>query len=88
MATVKERRRFLEHATGKALSDSTVGRLLKRMGFNQKSEYGALEWDGVRRAAWRVMVSARVERERFVFVDKMGANTSLSVLRAWSRRGQ
>ena len=26
--------------------------------------------------------------ERFVFVDEMGANTSLSVLRAWSRRGE
>ena len=36
-ATVKERRHFLEHATGKALSDSTVGRLLKRMGFSQKN---------------------------------------------------
>src|SRR5215204_6713786 len=39
-AIVKERRRFLEHATGKALSDSTVGRLLKRMGFSQKTEHG------------------------------------------------
>src|SRR5215212_10122687 len=39
-ATVKKRRRFLEHATGKALSDSTVGRLLKRMGFSQKTEHG------------------------------------------------
>jgi transposase len=39
-ATVKERRRFLEHATAKALSDSTVGRLLKRMGFSQKTEHG------------------------------------------------
>ena len=34
------------------------------------------------------MVSERVEAERFVFVDEMGANTSLSPLRAWSRRGQ
>jgi transposase len=43
--TVKERRRFLEHATGKALSDSTVGRLLKRMGFSQKN--GAWgRWNG------------------------------------------
>ena len=40
-ATVKERRRFLEHAAGKALSDSTVGRLLKRMGFSQKKECGS-----------------------------------------------
>jgi transposase len=36
-ATVKERRRFLEYATGKALSDSTIGRLLKRIGFSQKN---------------------------------------------------
>jgi DDE superfamily endonuclease len=34
------------------------------------------------------MVSEKVESERFVFVDEMGANTSLSVLRAWSRRGE
>ena len=36
-ATVSERRRFLEHATGKALSDSTVKRLLKRLGFSRKN---------------------------------------------------
>jgi transposase len=36
-ATVCERRRFLEHATGKALSDSTVKRLLKRLGFSPKN---------------------------------------------------
>ena len=36
-ATVSERRRFLEHATGKALSGSTVGRLLKRLGFSRKN---------------------------------------------------
>ena len=37
-ATVSERRRFLEHTTGKALSDSTVKRLLKRLGFSRKNE--------------------------------------------------
>ena len=37
VATASERRRFLEHTTGKALSDSTVLRLLKRMGFSQKN---------------------------------------------------
>jgi transposase len=36
-ATASERRRFLEHTTGKALSDSTVLRLLKRIGFSQKN---------------------------------------------------
>lgn len=36
-ATISERRRFLEHITGESLSDSTVGRTLKRMGFSQKN---------------------------------------------------
>ena len=34
------------------------------------------------------MVSGRVEPKRFVFVDEMGTNTSLSPLRAWSPVGQ
>jgi transposase len=37
VATVAERRLFLEHATGKSLSLSTVGRLLKRLGFSRKN---------------------------------------------------
>jgi transposase len=36
-ATVSERRRYLEHATGKTLSDSTIKRLLKRLGFSRKN---------------------------------------------------
>jgi len=36
-ATVSQRRRFLERTRGRALSDSTVRRLLKRMGFSQKN---------------------------------------------------
>jgi transposase len=35
-ATVSERRLFLERTTGKALSDSTIRRLLKKMGFSRK----------------------------------------------------
>jgi transposase len=37
-ANVSERRRFLECTTGTALSDSTVKRLLKRLGFSRKNE--------------------------------------------------
>ncbi|MCA1731777.1 MAG: hypothetical protein LC751_20970, partial [Actinobacteria bacterium] len=36
-ATVADRRRFLLSATGNALSDSTVLRLLRKMGFSQKN---------------------------------------------------
>jgi len=36
-ATISQRRHFLEHITGTDLSDSTVRRLMKRMGFSQKN---------------------------------------------------
>jgi transposase len=35
-----------------------------------------------------VTVSERSDPQRLIFVDEMGANTSLSPLRAWSRRGE
>jgi transposase len=34
------------------------------------------------------MVAEKVEPQRLVFVDEMGANTSLSVLHAWSHTGK
>jgi transposase len=36
-ATISQRRRFLEHITSTTLSDSTVRRLMTRMGFSQKN---------------------------------------------------
>jgi len=39
-ATLSERRRFLQSAAGKSLSTSTVRRLLKKMGFSQKTDCG------------------------------------------------
>jgi transposase len=44
-ATISERRRFLERTSGKSLSDSTVRRLLKRMGFSQKNGLWG-RWNG------------------------------------------
>jgi transposase len=35
-----------------------------------------------------VVVAQKMGPERLVFVDEMGTNTSLSPLRAWSRRGE
>ena len=40
------------------------------------------------RAAWRAEISERLEAARFVFVDEMGTNTSLSPLYGWSRVGE
>jgi hypothetical protein len=45
-----------------------------------KRAVGALERDEFRRAAWRVMVAEKVDPKRLVFVDEMGANTSLAPL--------
>jgi transposase len=36
-ATISQRRRFLEHITATHMSDSTVRRLMKRLGFSQKN---------------------------------------------------
>ena len=36
-ATISERQRFLERLTGKRLGDSTIRRVLKRLGFSQKN---------------------------------------------------
>ena len=49
---------------------------------------GAAERDEFLRAAWRVMVAARTQASRFVFVDECSTNTSLSPLYAWSPKGQ
>jgi transposase len=47
-----------------------------------------VERDEWLRTAWRVTLAAKLDPKRLVFVDEMGTNTSLSALRAWSRRGQ
>jgi len=47
-----------------------------------------LERDEFLRAAWRVEVSAKLAADRFVFVDEMGSNISLSPLYGWSRVGE
>jgi transposase len=49
---------------------------------------GASERDEFLRAAWRAEVSGDLEASRFVFVDEMGTNTSLSPLYGWSRVGE
>ncbi len=50
---------------------------------------GAVERDEWLRAAWRVTLDAKLDPKHLVFVDEMGTNTtSLSALRAWSRRGR
>ena len=49
---------------------------------------GAVERDEWLRAAWRVGIAQELDPERLLFVDEMGANTSLHTLYAWSKRGE
>jgi transposase len=44
-ATIPQRRRFLEHISATTLSDSTVRRLMKRLGFSQKNGLWG-RWNG------------------------------------------
>jgi hypothetical protein len=46
---------------------------------------GASERDEFLRAAWRALVAGRLDARRFVFVDEMGANTSLSPISTGGR---
>ena len=88
--TVSQRRRFLEHTTGQSLGHSTVGRMLKRMSFTQKT------WRGVVGGKGRVLEGGlEDERRREALcgptgvVDEMGANTtSLAPLYAWAPKGE
>ncbi len=47
-----------------------------------------MERDEWPRAACRVTVAGEVDPQRLVFVDEMGANTSVHPLYAWSERGR
>ncbi len=47
-----------------------------------------MERDEWLRAAWRATVAREITAQRLVFVDEMGANTSLHPLYAWSPRGE
>jgi transposase len=44
-ATISERRHFLEQLTGKSLSNSTIRRVLQRLGFSQKNGLWG-HWNG------------------------------------------
>ena len=54
----------------------------------QKGGPSATERDEFLRAAWRVMVAQEVDPKRLVFVDEMGAHTSLAPLYGYSPRGE
>lgn len=78
-ATLSQRCSFLMGLTGISLGISTLWRTLKRLGYtHKKRSVEASEREEFDRAAWKVLVADQIEAERFVFVDEMGSNTSLT----------
>jgi transposase len=63
----RERCEFLDRVAAEKVSESTVSRMLKRMGWSRKKRsVGASEGDEWLRRAWRVMVAGRIDAGRFV----------------------
>jgi hypothetical protein len=54
----------------------------------KKRSVGAAERDEWLRAAWKVTLAQQIDLQRLVFVDEMGAHTSLSAIYAYSPKGQ
>jgi hypothetical protein len=86
--TLGQRRNFLERVVGAQVSDSTISRAIKRLGWSRKRSVGAAERDDFLRAAWRAMILERTQASHFVFVDERSTNTSLAPFYAWSPKGQ
>jgi transposase len=87
-ATLSERSEFLGRVAGVRVSESTVSRMVKRLGWSRKKIAGS---GGARRAPEGRLAGARgrgMDAGRLVFVDEMGSNVSLSPLYGWSRRGE
>ncbi len=89
-ATLTHRREYLEKVAGVSVSESTVSRMLKRMGWSRKKIGGCerarrvLEGglgDAARQLSRHRREAACVRR------PFGGANTSLSPFYGWSRRG-
>jgi transposase len=72
-ATLPERRDFLRRVRGVEVSDSTVSRVLKRMGWTRKKDrwVRAREREEFLRAAWPVMVAGEVRTERLVVCGRV-----------------
>ena len=87
-AKLADRQEYLQKVAAVSVSESTLSRALRKMGFVRKRTLGASERDEFLRAAFQVMVISSIEPERFVFVDECSSNTSLAPLYGWAHKGE
>lgn len=74
--------------TGISVSRSTMCRAIARTGPTRKRGRVATERDEFERTAWKVMVAAKVEPERLVFVDECGTHTSRAPIYGYAPKGE
>jgi transposase len=79
-AKLRHRQVNLEQVAGVSVSESTLSRAIRRMGFDKKWTLGASERDEFLRAAFQVMVMRAIDSQRCVFVVEYSSDTSLAPL--------
>jgi transposase len=83
-ATVWEHRAWWAEQRGQELSEATMWRAIRRLGWtHKKKSLVATERNEQTRAAWREQMAGR-DPERFVFVDESGTHTALTRLYGWA----
>ena len=87
-ATLSERREFLRRARGVSVSDSTVSRTLRRMGWSRKKVGGSLRARRVLEGALACPLGREPRRGSVGIRGRHGRqHLSLAAVYAWSRRG-
>jgi transposase len=75
-ATLSGRREFLEKVAGVRVGDSTVSRMLRRLGWSRKKIAGSSRARRVPERAWRALVAEKVDAKRGWFSWTRWAPTS------------
>jgi transposase len=86
-ATVLEHCAWRTEQSGQHLSEATMWRALRRLGWTHKKPMAASERHEDERTTWRAEM-ATVDPRRLVFVDESSTHTSLTRLYAWAPHDQ
>ena len=88
-ATLFQRREYLRIVAGLGVSDSTVSRTLRCMGWTRKKTGGSERTrTGVLEGGLADLVVGKIDAESLIFVGEIGSNTSLAPVHAWEPRGE
>ncbi len=87
-ATVLEHCAWWAEHEGQQLSEATMWRAIRRLGWTYKNRHWQLsERDEEARAVWRA-AAAQLDPEQLVFVDESGTNIALTRVYGWAPQNQ